>query len=69
MKFNSSRELASYFNVSEACISRWVGKGLPTVMGKRMSYEYELKKVKKWLTERSPRHRRWVEQLDQEHND
>lgn len=62
-KIKSQRELAEVLKVSRPTIKNWSDAGMPFEQVGAKTYEYDLDKVVRWLINRSPRHRRWVEIL------
>lgn len=63
MKFKGNKELAQFLGVSDSGVSRWITAGLPYKIGPKMKYEFDLESVLDWLIKKSPRHKRFVQQL------
>lgn len=63
MKIKTASALARYLNCSNACITRWLDRGLPHEVDEKIQYVFDLEEVLKWLWGRSRRHRSWVKNV------
>lgn len=63
-KAYSATELARYLGVSNAAITKWVKAGCPHSF-EGMRYSFDVASVFLWLKQRSERHRKFAEHLEE----